>query len=191
MKRRDSIPSARGVELVNRQKGYRVQTATILAFALKLQRRLQLGKKKFSLCFVDDNAVRSLNRAYRGQDKSTDVLSFPWNEPGRPVSPPALPHARRNAHNGAADFLGEVVISAPAARRNAAAEGHSVLNEIRWLILHGVLHLLGYDHERDKGEMVALELALREQLEVTGRSPIEKSKSKGKTQKSKGKAESV
>ncbi len=67
------------------------------------------------------------------------------------------------------------------------AEGHSTLNEIRWLILHGVLHLLGYDHERDSGEMVALELALREQLGVAG-GPGGKSKSKVKMQKAKVKS---
>jgi len=63
-----------------------------------------------------------------------------------------------------ARFLGDVVISAPSARRNARTEGHATLNEIRWLILHGVLHLLGYDHDTDGGEMTALELALREKL---------------------------
>ena len=189
MSGKSSTLSASGVELINRQKGYRVQTATILAFALRLKRRLRLGKKKFNICFVDDHTIRSLNRTYRAQDKPTDVLSFPWNEPGRPVMPPALPSDWPNAHTGAADFLGEVVISTPTARRNAAAEDHSVLDEIRWLILHGVLHLLGYDHECDTGEMVALELELREQLEVMGRSPVEKSKSKVKTQKAKVKAE--
>jgi probable rRNA maturation factor len=62
-----------------------------------------------------------------------------------------------------------VVISVEAARRNARKEGHSTLNEIRWLILHGLLHLIGYDHSRDTGEMVALELSLREQLGIAGR----------------------
>jgi ssRNA-specific RNase YbeY (16S rRNA maturation enzyme) len=61
-----------------------------------------------------------------------------------------------------------VVISVETARRHAAMEGHSTLNEIRWLILHGVLHLLGYDHEDDTGEMVALELALRDKLDEKG-----------------------
>ena len=77
------------------------------------------------------------------------------------------------------NFLGEVVISVETARRNAAAEGHSTLNEIRWLILHGLLHLLGYDHERDDGEMTALELKLREQLSLAGDRRA-KGKSKGK-----------
>ena len=66
------------------------------------------------------------------------------------------------------DFLGDIVISVETARRNARGEGHATLMEIRWLILHGVLHLLGYDHEVDDGEMTALELRLREQLGVDG-----------------------
>ncbi len=62
------------------------------------------------------------------------------------------------------NFLGDIVISAPTARRNAHAEGHSIMREIRWLILHGVLHLLGYDHTTDHGEMVAFEHDLRARL---------------------------
>lgn len=66
------------------------------------------------------------------------------------------------------DFLGDIVISVESARRNARQEGHPLRNEIRWLILHGVLHLLGYDHARDNGEMTLLELALRERMAVSG-----------------------
>jgi ssRNA-specific RNase YbeY (16S rRNA maturation enzyme) len=66
-------------------------------------------------------------------------------------------------------FLGDVAISVETAGRNARLEGHSTFDEIRWLVLHGVLHLLGYDHERDQGEMTRLELALREQLGIAGR----------------------
>jgi rRNA maturation RNase YbeY len=64
------------------------------------------------------------------------------------------------------NFLGDIVISVDTAKRNARKEGHSTLNEIRWLILHGVLHLLGYDHERDHGEMTRLEHALRRRLSI-------------------------
>jgi len=60
------------------------------------------------------------------------------------------------------------VISVETARRNAEFERHTTLNEIRWLILHGLLHLLGYDHEKDSGQMITLELALREKLDVAG-----------------------
>ena len=65
-------------------------------------------------------------------------------------------------------FLGDIVISAGAARRNARAERQSTANEIRRLVLHGVLHLLGYDHEKDRGEMTTLELSLREHFGIAG-----------------------
>jgi len=83
-----------------------------------------------------------------------------------------------------------VVISVESARRNAASEGHATLSEIRWLILHGILHLLGYDHERDNGQMIAKELALREKLNVAG-GPREKEKTKGRSAKAKGNAAEV
>jgi probable rRNA maturation factor len=66
------------------------------------------------------------------------------------------------------NHLGDIVISVETAKRNAHLEGHSTLNEIRWLILHGLLHLLGYDHESDRGEMNRLELALRTRLGISG-----------------------
>jgi probable rRNA maturation factor len=167
-----------------------VPTASLSEFARSLKRRLRLGKKAFNVCFVDDSAIRQMNLAYRGRDQATDVLSFPWNEAGAAPSPepPALSGLR--GRGVLANFLGDVVISVETARRNAAAEGHSTLLEIRWLILHGVLHLLGYDHEHDSGEMVALELALREQLDVAGGPPevkrkIETRKSKIETGNSK------
>jgi len=169
---------------VNLQKRYTVHSASLWGFVRSLKRRLHLANRQFNVCFVDDNAIRRLNLNYRGKNKATDVLSFPWNEaagtfPAPPVSP-------RGEHSGLGNFLGEVVISVETARRNAAAEGHSTLDEIRWLILHGVLHLLGYDHEHDRGEMVALELALREELGVAGgKQKLETRKSKLGTRKSK------
>jgi probable rRNA maturation factor len=66
------------------------------------------------------------------------------------------------------NFLGDIVISVDTAKRNARQEGHSTLNEVRWLILHGLLHLLGYNHESDQGEMTKLELALRRRLGIAG-----------------------
>lgn len=95
--------------------------------------------------FVSDRRIRELNRHYRQQDRSTDVLSFPGG------STPEGVH------------LGDLVIGVPTARRQAAALEHPLGREIRELVLHGVLHLLGHDHEADDGAMDALELDLRRQ----------------------------
>lgn len=164
--------------LVNLQKRYTVRRAPLSAFVRSLKRRLRLGNREFNICFVDDNAIRHLNSAFRAKNEATDVLSFPWNESVGPVHQRRRPSSRRRARSGITNFLGDVVISVETARRNAGEEGHSTFHEIRWLILHGVLHLLGYDHERDSGEMTALELSLREQLGVAG--GRRRSKSKGK-----------
>jgi len=181
MREKNRVPGVRGVVLVNLQKPYVVRTASLSAFVRNLKRRLRLGTREFNICFVDDSAIRNLNSAYRGKDKATDVLAFPWNEVDGPLPPEPRAPSRRGERGGITNFLGDVVISVETARRNACVEGHSTLNEIRWLILHGVLHLLGYDHEHDSGEMTALELALREQLGVAG-GLGGKEKSKGKTQ---------
>jgi probable rRNA maturation factor len=127
---------------------------------------------------VDDRQIKRLNTLYLGKNRATDVLSFPWKAqesqpPPRPGSERARSkYTRRSASERAArefrNFLGDIVISVDTAKRNARKEGHSTLNEIRCLILHGVLHLLGYNHEEDHGEMTRLELALRSRLGISG-----------------------
>jgi probable rRNA maturation factor len=91
--------------------------------------------------FASDRELRRINRSFRGKDYATDVLSFPGD--------PAGIH------------LGDILISVPTARRQAAAAGHSGEQELRILLLHGVLHCLGYDHETDSGQMERLERRLR------------------------------
>ena len=160
--------------LLNQQKAYALRLPVLEAYVRGLKQRLRLGTREFNICFVDDPTIRRVNKAFRGKDRATDVLSFTWGEPDRSqgAAEGVNGHAsrkRRNTNSPEAraefeGFLGDVVISVETARRNARDEGHSTLNEIRWLILHGVLHLLGYDHEHDNGDMTVLELALREQL---------------------------
>jgi len=93
---------------------------------------------------VASNAdLRRLNRRFRGKDKPTDVLSFPSDRDG---------------------FAGDLAVSAAIARANARRLGHSTADELKVLILHGVLHLAGYDHETDRGEMARTEERLRRRL---------------------------
>jgi probable rRNA maturation factor len=100
-----------------------------------------------SVALVSDRRIRALNRQYRGKDYTTDVLSFRSNPKSRIPNPDAL--------------LGDVVIGRGVARRQAREARHSELTELRLLALHGLLHLLGYDHERDNGRMLRLERRLR------------------------------
>lgn len=115
-----------------------------------------MGRRKFTILFVDDSEIARLNSAYRGKRRPTDVLSFSWKSSGH--SDNGFPTQEFKNH------LGDIVISAETARRNARIEDHSTNTEICWLILHGVLHLLGWDHEADRGEMTALEHSLRAKL---------------------------
>jgi probable rRNA maturation factor len=96
-------------------------------------------------------AMRSLNLRFRGQNKATDVLSFP-------VDPSVNGHRK--------GFAGEVAISAEIALQNAARLGHSPALEVKVLVLHGILHLAGFDHERDNGEMARKEANLRRALRL-------------------------
>lgn len=101
--------------------------------------RLDRVVDEVSIAFVDDEAMTSLNRKFRRRNKTTDVLTFPGDD----------------------RFLGDIVISIDQARRQAAEEKHSIATEVRYLILHGILHALGHDHETDNGEMNALEVEAR------------------------------
>ena len=98
------------------------------------------ARGQVTVAFVTDARIRALNRKYRRTDSATDVLSFPATD--RP-------------------YLGDIVIAAGVARRQARDAGHSLQTELRVLALHGLLHLLGYDHEHDEGRMARLERRLR------------------------------
>ncbi len=97
-----------------------------------------------SLALVSDRAIRRLNRDFAGKDAATDVLSFPAAGP----------------HLGV-PFLGDIVIATGVARRQARESGHALTDEVKTLALHGLLHLLGYDHHDDGGTMARLEARLR------------------------------
>lgn len=117
-----------------------------------------------SIALVSDQQVRALNRRYRGIDRPTDVLSFP-SQNGSPQRTPRTSAQKRALVSIVSivvnDFLGDIVIARGVARRQARALGHPESTELKVLALHGLLHLLGYDHERDGGAMARLERKLR------------------------------
>lgn len=154
--------------ILNRQDKTKVDLASAEALVRQLGRVLGLEGKRFNVCFVDDGQIRALNAAYRHKSEATDVLSFPW-KPGSALDIEKS-GALSDPDGEFKGFLGDVVISAETAGRNAQAEGHALATEISRLILHGLLHLIGMDHETDGGEMVALEHDLRERLGVGGSS---------------------
>lgn len=106
-------------------------------------------KGDVSLLLTTDRGIRSLNRRYRKKDRATDVLSFPAAGEGFP---------------GAGSHAGDLAISVETAVRQAQDQGHSLSTELRVLMLHGLLHLAGYDHETDEGEMARKEFRLRARL---------------------------
>ncbi|MFQ5701313.1 MAG: rRNA maturation RNase YbeY [Acidobacteriota bacterium] len=108
-----------------------------------LARRFLVRRQTVTAVFGDDAMLRDLNRRYRRSNRPTDVLSFASGEPSH---------------------LGDIVISTDAARRQARSVHRSVEEEARMLLIHGFLHLLGYDHEVDDGEMELLERTLRWEL---------------------------
>jgi probable rRNA maturation factor len=117
--------------------------------ALSRMEHLAYEVSDVSVAFVDDDAMRELNKRFRRKDKTTDVLTFPaddsYGEPAQEGRP-----------------LGDIVICVDQARRQAAEEKHSLAIEVRYLLLHGILHALGYDHETDDGEMNEMEVELRD-----------------------------
>ncbi len=140
------------VEIVNRQRQRKLSAKHWREFGELALRAIGKDEENATIVFVSDDAIKALNRRFRGKNQSTDVLSF------------------RNAEEpfeiGAAAQLGEVIISVPRAAAQAEENGLSFADEVRQLILHGLLHLRGYDHETDQGEMNRLELRLRKKLGI-------------------------
>jgi probable rRNA maturation factor len=158
--------------IVNLQRKVKLEArgyAGFLAEALATVEEAEGGEA--AVAFVSDRRMRELNKFFRGKDATTDVLSFPHQqdefevfapEPDRPDDENKPPEGDSQT----AVFLGDIVISAEQAARQAEENGLSLEVEIKQLILHGLLHLCGYDHETDDGEMNVRELELREQLNI-------------------------
>ena len=140
------------IEVVSRQRKARIDRERWRAFAEGALKVVPAGGSGVTVAFVSDRAMRELNRRWRGKSGTTDVLSFPSGQ--------------EEFERGEGASLGDVVISLEQAARQAAAHGLEFENEVEQLILHGLLHLCGYDHERDGGEMNALELRLRRRLGI-------------------------
>jgi probable rRNA maturation factor len=119
------------------------------------------ARGRVTIAIVSDARVRALNRQYRRKDKPTDVLSFPAFASRLRRGRPAFASRLRRGRPDERGHLGDVVIASGVAARQARAAGHSLGTELRVLALHGLLHLLGYDHERDDGRMARLERRLR------------------------------
>ncbi len=113
------------------------------------------ARGEVTVALVGDRQIRRLNRRFRALDRVTDVLAFPVDGAG--AAPDLWPRA------SGPRYLGDIVIATGRARRQARAEGHPLTTELRVLALHGLLHLLGYDHERDAGQMERMEGRLRRQ----------------------------
>jgi probable rRNA maturation factor len=158
--------------IVNRQSRILIPLPELDKFISRARRRLHLPKDSFTVCLVTDAESARWNRAYRGKSGPTDVLSFPTNASR---ARHARVHDKRlRAHdafhavnsNHAAKYFGDIAIAPAVAKRNASRFGRSFGDEMRILILHGILHLMGYDHEADDGQMERRENRLRRELRL-------------------------
>lgn len=149
--------------VLNRQKRVRVSVAPLERFLGSVLRHFRLPADSVTVCFAGNADVARWNRVYRGKRGATDVLSFPAGSNGAGAQIVRRLKTRRSLNRKSADgdFLGDIAISPAVARRNAERFGRSLSLELRILMLHGVLHLLGYDHESDRGEMERYENRLR------------------------------
>jgi len=169
--------------ILNRQRTVRVAQPALETFLRRVRESLGLGLADVTVCLVSDAEIARMNESFRRKKGPTDVLSFPALMRRKPLPLPAVP--KRKASVAAAfrggrltpvpatgsrrgyfapdipGFLGDIAISPATARRNAKKYGRRSSRELQILILHGVLHLLGYDHETDRGQMKRIEQRLR------------------------------
>ncbi len=141
------------IEVVNRQRLYSVDTEKWRVFGEKALRETGVESRGVIIAFVSDRMMRELNKEFRGRNTTTDVLSFPA---GRFEVASIVEE----------DNLGDVVVSLQRAAAQAVEHKLEFEDEIAQLILHGLLHLCGHDHETDSGEMNRLELKLRRRLSL-------------------------
>jgi probable rRNA maturation factor len=161
--------------ILNRQRAVRVARRPLELFLRRVENELDLGDSDVTVCLVSDREIARMNEAFRRKKGPTDVLSFPADRQHR-----IFARRRKRIYTAGAEntegteksrakqesrlaerYLGDIAIAPETARRYAKKNGRSLGNELRVLVLHGVLHLLGYDHETDRGEMDRIEREMR------------------------------
>lgn len=143
--RRGAVVPKKSIALTGTSDQRRPSQRALARFLTIAQKAVRL-KGQVNVLLTTDPAIRRLNRQFRGKNKATDVLSFPADG------------------IGAEELAGDLAISVPTARRQATGQGHALATEIKVLMLHGLLHLAGYDHEADTGQMARREQTLRARL---------------------------
>jgi probable rRNA maturation factor len=148
-----AIPAVSPTQMIkNNQRQSPVDITKLTAFARKAADELSLQEDSFAVSLVSTDRIAKWNKSYRGKRGPTDVLSFR-------VDP-----ASSSTENGGARYLGDIAICPRIARRNATRFGRTFHQEMCILLLHGMLHLMGYDHETDTGQMDRREKRLRKEL---------------------------
>ena len=137
--------------ILNRQRSVRLSKRALELFLQRVKRELRLEAAHVTVCLVSDAEIAGMNETFRKKQGPTDVLSFPANARPRTKTWRAVQNLR--LRHPEEKFLGDIAIAPEVAKRNAQIYGRSLRVEMKILILHGVLHLLGYDHETDRGEM--------------------------------------
>lgn len=150
--------------ILSRQRKVRVAVPALDAFLRRVQSELGLESYEVTVCLVSDAEIAEMNKKFRNKPGPTDVLSFPAVQRRRPAR---LPSRRApGPRTGKYRSLGDIAIAPAVARRYARRNGRALPEELEVLILHGVLHLLGYDHETDHGRMDRIEQKLRRRFRL-------------------------
>ena len=146
----------------NRQRAAHLARRPLESFLRRVKNELGLDEASLTVCLVSDAEIARMNEKFRKKKGPTDVLSFSTVARRRPVR---LRRGSRPVQPG--EYLGDIAISPSTARRYAKKNGRTLSSELQVLILHGVLHLLGYDHETDHGQMDKIEQKLRKRFGLT------------------------
>ena len=153
-KDRDELPGF--IHVLNRQRRFKVSRSSVALFCANVLRSFPVHNGMLSIALVNPGQMRAINRRYLDHDYATDVLSFSYKK--------TRMEGRR--------FLGEIVIAPEVAAVHAARYGTAVEKEVRKLLVHGILHLLGYDHETDRGEMIRLQNTLLRRKTLSDSLPL-------------------
>ena len=143
--------------VVNRQRRVAVNVGALNRFLQRARWELRFPRDGVAVQLISDADMKRLNWKFRRKRGTTDVLSFP-------ASPQEGATDGSGRHAGGKGYRGDIAISPERARRNAEREQRTLAEELRILVLHGMIHLAGYDHETDQGEMQTLEMTLRRRL---------------------------